>query len=43
MSIKNAEKVFLALCLAMAASAASAGLCDDGGGSDNDYNSGKEV
>ena len=43
MSIKSAEKVFLALCLAMAASAASAGLCDDGGGSDNDYNSGKEV
>ena len=43
MSIKNAEKMFLALGLAMAASVASAGLCDDGGGSDNDYNSGKEV
>ena len=43
MSIKNAEKMFLALGLAMAAFAASAGLCDDGGGSDNDYNSGKEV
>ena len=43
MSIKNAEKVFLAMGLAMAAFAASAGLCDDGGGSDNDYNSGKEV
>ena len=43
MSIKNAEKMFLALGLAMAASVVSAGLCDDGGGSDNDYNSGKEV
>ena len=43
MSIKNAEKVFLAMGLAMAAFVASAGLCDDGGGSDNDYNSGKEV